>query len=407
MTHPRRGLQPEQPFSAALTDSRERVPPSFAPPKLSPSRPGPVQTRQATDSSLDPPRRGSSNPNIPRTSASSPTSPRRRGAYTVRLMRHLAVLTSGGDAPGMNAAIRAVVRTAIYEGRRISGSYRGYQGLVDGAVEELGARSVANIIQRGGTILRTARCQDFYTPEGRSRAAATLRERGVDGLVVIGGDGSFRGATLLHAEHGFPVVGIPGTIDNDIYGTDVSIGFNTAMNIAVEAIDRLRDTAASHDRLFLAEVMGRHSGHIALNVGVASGAEAILVPEADLSADEIVRLIIGAQDRGKSSSIVVVAEGAYPGGALALQGAIETRCNYEVRTSILGHVQRGGSPSTRDRVLASRLGYTAVQALLAGETGVMVGVDKRGTVRVPLAEVFERKKVIDEELLHIAKVLAI
>ncbi len=327
--------------------------------------------------------------------------------YTERSMKHLAVLTSGGDAPGMNAAIRAVVRTAIYENLRVSAVYRGYQGLLDGALETLGPRSVANIIQRGGTILRTARCQAFYEPEGRAKAAETIRENRVDGLIVIGGDGSFRGAAKLNEEHGVAVIGIPGTIDNDIYGTDVSIGFNTAMNIAVEAIDRLRDTAASHDRLFLAEVMGRHSGHIALNVGLASGAEAILVPEANLSADEIVRLIIGAQERGKSSSIVVVAEGAYPGGALALQEAIRSRCNYEVRTSILGHVQRGGSPSTRDRVLASRLGYVAVQGLIGGESGVMVGVDRRGTVFVPLQEVFEKKKEIDHELFHIAKVLAI
>lgn len=327
--------------------------------------------------------------------------------YTVRLMKHLAVLTSGGDAPGMNAAIRAVVRTAIYQNLRISGIYRGYQGLLDGAIEELGARSVANIIQRGGTVLRTARCHAFHHPEGRARAVEMLRRHGIEGLVVIGGDGSFRGAAKLHEEQGFPVVGLPGTIDNDIYGTDVSIGFNTAMNIALEAIDRLRDTAASHDRLFLVEVMGRRSGHIALNVGVAAGAEAILVPEAGLSADEIVQLIIAAQERGKASSIVVVAEGAYQGGALALQKAIETRCNYEVRTTILGHVQRGGSPSTRDRVLASRLGYVAVNALARGETNVMVGVDKRGTVLVGLDEIFDKRKVLDDELLHIAKVLAI
>ena len=322
-------------------------------------------------------------------------------------MKHIAVLTSGGDAPGMNAAIRAVVRTAIYKELRVSAIYRGYQGLIDGDIEEMGPRSVANIIQRGGTILRTARCMPFFEAEGRAQAAENLRKHGIDGLVVIGGDGSFRGATKLYEEHGFPVVGIPGTIDNDIYGTDVSIGFNTAMNIALEAIDRLRDTAASHDRLFLVEVMGRKSGHIALNVGVAAGAEAILVPEAEMEAEEVVESVLHAQERGKASSIIVVAEGAYPGGAMALQKELEAKCAYEVRTSILGHMQRGGSPSTRDRVLASRLGYHAVLGLLEGESGVMVGVDKRGTVSVPLAKVFERKKVIDEELFEVAKVLAI
>ena len=322
-------------------------------------------------------------------------------------MKHIAVLTSGGDAPGMNAAIRAVVRTAVYENLRVSAVYRGYQGLIEGDIAEMGPRSVANIIQRGGTILRTARCMHFFDIEGRAQAAANLRNHDIEGLVVIGGDGSFRGASKLYEEHGVAVVGIPGTIDNDIYGTDVSIGFNTAMNIALEAIDRLRDTAASHDRLFLVEVMGRRSGHIALNVGVAAGAEAILVPESEMSAEEVVALVISAQERGKSSSIIVIAEGAYPGGAMALQQELEASCSYEIRTSILGHVQRGGSPSTRDRVLASRLGYTSVKGLLNGKSGVMVGVDKRGTVFVPLNLVFERKKKIDTQLFEIAKVLAI
>ena len=307
----------------------------------------------------------------------------------------------------MNAAIRAVVRTAIYKDLRVSAVYRGYQGLIDNDIEEMGPRSVANIIQRGGTILRTARCMPFYEAEGRAAAAENLRRQGIEGLVVIGGDGSFRGASKLYEEHGFPVVGIPGTIDNDIYGTDVSIGFNTAMNIALEAIDRLRDTAASHDRLFLVEVMGRKSGHIALNVGVAAGAEAILVPEAEMTAEEVVGLVLHAQERGKASSIIVIAEGAYEGGAIALQKQLEAKCAYEVRTSILGHMQRGGSPSTRDRVLASRLGYTAVDGLTKGKSGVMVGVDKRGTVFVPLKQVFERQKKIDWHLFEIGKVLAI
>jgi len=307
----------------------------------------------------------------------------------------------------MNAAIRAVVRTAVYEGLRISAVYRGYQGLIEGDIVEMGARSVANIIQRGGTVLRTARSKAFMEPEGRATAAARLRERDIDGLVVIGGDGSFRGAYRLFEEHAFPVVGIPATIDNDIYGTDVSIGFNTAIDVALEAVDRLRDTAASHDRLFLVEVMGRYSGHIALHVGVAGGAEAILLPEVQLGADEVADMIVAAQKRGKTSSIVVVAEGAYEGGAMNLQARIRERCGYEVRTVILGHTQRGGSPSTRDRVLASRMGFHAVRSLVEGRGGVMVGVDKRGIVHVPLKDVWELHKEIDWELIELAGVLAI
>ncbi len=319
---------------------------------------------------------------------------------------HIGVLTSGGDSPGMNAAIRAVVRTAKHDGLRVSGIYRGFQGLLDDDIEELGVRSVANIIQRGGTVLRTARCEEFYQPEGRAKAAERLRAHGIDGLVVIGGDGSFRGALALHREHGVPVTGVPATIDNDIYGTDVSIGFNTATNIALDAVDRLRDTAASHDRLFLVEVMGRHAGHIALAVGVAGGAEAILIPEAPIAAEEVADLIVAAQARGKSSSLIVVAEGAYPGGAAALQAIVEEKSGYEMRSVILGHTQRGGTPSTRDRVLASRLGFHAVRALTDGLRDVMVGTDRKSTVFAPLAEVVSNHKDIDRELLEIASVLA-
>src|SRR5680860_371283 len=246
-----------------------------------------------------------------------------------RPVTHIGVLTSGGDAPGMNAAIRAVVRTASHDGFRVSGIYRVFQGLLDDDIEELGVRSVANIIQRGGTVLRTARCEEFYQPAGRARAAERLRARGIDGLVVIGGDGSFRGAQALHEEHGVAVIGVPATIDNDIYGTDVSIGFNTATDFGVDAVDRLRDTAASHDRLFLVEVMGRRAGHIALAVGVAGGAEAILIPEVPTEAEQIADLIVAAQARGKSSSLIVVAEGAYPGGATALQKIVEEKSGYE------------------------------------------------------------------------------
>lgn len=320
---------------------------------------------------------------------------------------HLGVLTSGGDASGMNAAIRAVTRTASHDGIRTSFVYRGYQGLIEDDIREVGPRDVANIVQRGGTILRTARSAAFLTEEGRSTAAANLRARGIDSLVVIGGDGSLRGAALLEQEQGIRVIGIPGTIDNDIYGTDVTIGFNTAMNVAVEAIDRLRDTAASHDRLFLVEVMGRNSGHIALNVGVAVGAEAILIPEVRPSIEELVESLVSAASRGKTSSIVVVAEGALEGGVMGLERTISDLAHYEARTTILGHIQRGGSPSTRDRVLASRLGFMAVRELQAGSSSVMVGVDKRGTSTTSLAEVAANTKEIDFQLLEVARVLAV
>lgn len=307
----------------------------------------------------------------------------------------------------MNAAIRAVVRTAVHDGIRITGVYRGFQGLVEDDLADLGPRAVANILQRGGTVLRTARCEAFYTPEGRAAGARTLERHGIEGLIVIGGDGSFRGAQLLQEEHGIRVVGIPATIDNDINGTDVSIGFNTALDVALDAVDRLRDTAASHDRLFLIEVMGRRAGHIALSVGVAGGAEVIVVPEAPLPAEEVVRLLLKAEERGKTSSIVVVAEGAYAGGAAWLQKEIEASCGYDVRTVILGHTQRGGSPNARDRVLASRLGFHAVHTLAAGQGGVMVGTDRRDIVKIPLKELELHPKDIDRELLEVAYVLAI
>ncbi len=317
------------------------------------------------------------------------------------------MLTSGGDAPGMNAAIRAVVRTAAHDGIKVTGIQRGFLGLVEDDMAEVGPRAVANVLQRGGTVLRTARCEAFYTPEGRAVAAATLRRHDIDGLVIIGGDGSFRGAQLVQEEQGIAVVGVPATIDNDINGTDVSIGFSTALDVALDAVDRLRDTAASHDRLFLIEVMGRRAGHIALAVGVAGGAEVILVPEAPLKADEVVDLLLKAEERGKTSSIVVVAEGAYPGGATGLQKAIEDSCGFDVRTVILGHTQRGGSPNARDRVLASRLGYHAVRTLAAGQSGVMVGTNRREVVKIPLVELDDYPKDIDRELLEIAYVLAI
>ena len=321
-------------------------------------------------------------------------------------MKRLAVLTSGGDAPGMNAAIRAVVRTASYKNLDICGVIRGYRGLISGDFRPMNARSVDNITQRGGTILYSARSPEFLEPAGRAQAAEHLRAEGIDGLVVIGGNGSFQGAHLLAKEHGVRVIGVPGTIDNDIYGTDVTIGFHTAMNIALSAIDRLRDTGHSHDRLFLVEVMGRHSGHIALNVGIAGGAEEILVPEREYDIDEMLRSIAAGRKRGRSSSIIVVAEGATQGGATALEKRIEAASGYEVRTSVLGHVQRGGAPSTRDRVLAARLGYHAVIALMEGQSDVMVGVDKRDTVFVPLQDTWEKQKELEWHLYDINKILA-
>jgi 6-phosphofructokinase 1 len=322
------------------------------------------------------------------------------------LMKHIAVLTSGGDAPGMNAAIRAIVRTAAHNDLRVSGIYHGYQGLIDEKIIELGTRNVTNIIQLGGTILRTARSELFFKAEGRALAAQVLEKRGIDGLLVIGGDGSFRGASQLYKEHGVPIIGIPGTIDNDIFGTELSIGFNTAINVGLEFVDRLRDTAASHDRLFLVEVMGRDSGNLALHVGLAGGADAIIIPEHNLQVGEAAELVMQAEKRGKSSSIVVVAEGAYEGGVLALQEAVRKRSELEVRSSILGHVQRGGSPSTQDRILASRLGYEAVLSLKAGKAGVMIGVDKSETVFPPLSTVGANKKEIDWHLVRIAQVVA-
>lgn len=322
-------------------------------------------------------------------------------------MKHIAVLTSGGDAPGMNAAVRAVVRTATFHKIKISGIDRGYQGLIDNKIKELGPRDVANTIQHGGTVLRSARCKEFYNKEGRVKGAENLKKRNIDGVVVIGGDGSFRGAHCLYEEHGIAVVGVPGTIDNDIAGAKVTIGFDTAMNTALEAADKIKDTAASHDRLFLVEVMGRSSGEIALNVGIASGAEIILVPEVSFTLDEITKKLNALIEKGKSSSIVVVAEGAYKGGAMALSQDLQEQTSYEVRTTILGHIQRGGSPSTSDRVLASQLGYFAVQALLESKSDVMIGEAESKMVTTPLKNTWEKKKNINSDLYEISEVLAI
>lgn len=289
-------------------------------------------------------------------------------------IRRIGVLTSGGDSPGMNAAIRAVVRSAIASGVEVMGIQRGYAGLLENQIHPMGASSVANIIQRGGTILRTSRCPEFTKAPGRKKAAEVLRAQGIDALVVIGGDGSYRGAYALHQEQRFPVMGLPGTIDNDINGTDDTIGFDTAINTGIELIDKIRDTASSHDRLFLVEVMGRHSGQIALHTGVGGGAETIVVPEVKTSLKEICEQVERGVRRGKTSSIIVVAEGCQFGGADAL-GKLLKKEGYSPRVAILGHTQRGGSPTAHDRMLASTLGAASVYALLSGKKEGMIGTD--------------------------------
>jgi 6-phosphofructokinase 1 len=288
-------------------------------------------------------------------------------------IKNIAVLTSGGDAPGMNAAIRAVVRAGIYYDLNVFGVLRGYEGLINGDFIPMERKSVANIIQRGGTILKTARSDEFRTVEGRKKAYEQLIKQGIDALVVIGGDGTFTGANLFTAEFDFPVIGLPGTIDNDLAGTDFTIGYDTAINTVVNAIDKIRDTAESHDRLFIVEVMGRDSGLIALRSGIGVGAEAIMIPEANMGVQGLItRLEIGRKD--KSSKIIIVAEGDEIGGAFNVGEVLkENFPNYDIRVSVLGHIQRGGKPSCMDRVLASRFGVSAVEALLQGRSGDMVG----------------------------------
>jgi 6-phosphofructokinase 1 len=307
----------------------------------------------------------------------------------------------------MNAAIRAVVRTAIYHGAEIYGIERGYQGLIDGRIQQLGARSVSGIVNRGGTMLYTARCKAFYEPEGRAAAAKQLETHGIEGLVVIGGDGSYRGAQTLHEEHGIACIGMPGTIDNDIGGTDFTIGYDTALNTAVEAIDRIRDTAASHDRVFFVEVMGRHSGYLAMMSGIAGGAEEILVPETPSNIDQLVENLRQARAKGKTSSIVVVAEGDDAGKAIDIMNKVQEIAQFpDVRAAVIGHLQRGGSPSAFDRILASRLGVRAVEALLDGETGKMAGISANNVVLRPLSEAWECRTQFDPTFLRVARVLS-
>lgn len=321
-------------------------------------------------------------------------------------LKKIAVLTSGGDAPGMNAAIRSVVRSALYNNIQVAGVQSGYQGLLQNKIFDMQAGSVANIIQRGGTILKSGRCPEFHKPENRAIGAQNLRHAGVEALVVIGGDGTFNGGHLLATEHGFRLVGIPGTIDNDIFGTEETIGFDTALNTALEAIDRIRDTAASHDRLFIVEVMGRDSGFIAIDVGVAGGAEEVFIPETMANVDQAIQSIKRGMARGKSSSILVAAEGQKVGRAYDLAEQIRRRVGFDAKVCVLGHIQRGGPPTARDRILASRLGFAAVRVLQQGMTDVMVGVQNNQVVSVSLKESTTKKRRVPNELIELAQLLA-
>jgi len=324
-------------------------------------------------------------------------------------IKRIGLLTSGGDAPGMNAAVRAVVRTCAFYNIKSVGIYRGYDGLIKGDFEELDARSVKGIINKGGTILKSSRSNEFKTLEGRKIAYTNLRDNEIDALVVIGGDGTFSGALVFNKEFNFPIIGVPGTIDNDIYGTSSTLGFDTALNTAVDVIDKIRDTASSHNRLFFVEVMGRDAGHIALNVGIGAGAEEILIPEEDLGLDRLLTSLKRSKKAGKTSSIVVVSEGDKTGkNVFELKDYVEENMpEYEVRVSVLGHVQRGGSPSCFDRVLASRMGVKAVESLIEGETNVMVGLLKGEIKLTPFEKTIKLKAEISTNLIRVSDIVTI
>jgi len=322
-------------------------------------------------------------------------------------IKKIGVFTSGGDSPGMNAAIRSVVRTCAYMKVDCVGIYRGYQGMIEGDFKPMDARSVNNIINKGGTILKSARCDDFRSAEGRKMAYEQLKAEGIDAFVVIGGDGSFTGAMIFNQEYGFPVIGIPGTIDNDIFGTSFTLGFDTALNTVVDCIDKIRDTASSHNRLFFVEVMGRDVGHIALNAGVGAGAEEILIPEEDRGLDRLLESLKRSKLSGKSSSIVVVAEGDKTGkNVFELKDYVEKHLPiYDVRVSVLGHMQRGGAPSCYDRVLASRMGVRAVEALLDGQTNLMVGVRDNKLILTPIDKAIKGQSKMDKELIRVSEIM--
>ena len=320
----------------------------------------------------------------------------------------IGILTSGGDAPGMNAAIRAVTRSAIYNGLQVKGIYRGYKGLVTGEIQEFKTQNVSNIIQLGGTILKTARCKEFKPPEGRKAAYENMQKEGIDALVVIGGDGSLTGARILAQEFDVPCIGLPGTIDNDLYGTDTTIGYDTALNTILDAVDKIRDTATSHERLFFVEVMGRDAGFLALNGAIAAGAEAAIIPEFNTEVDQLEEFIKNGFRKSKSSSIVLVAESEITGGAMHYAERVKNEYpQYDVRVTILGHLQRGGRPTAHDRIIASRMGVASIQALLEGQRNVMIGIENDKIVYVPFTKAIKNDKPIDRELVNVLKELSI
>lgn len=320
----------------------------------------------------------------------------------------IGILTSGGDAPGMNAAIRAVTRSAIFAGWKVFGIYRGYEGLINGDIKEFTSESVSSTIQRGGTILKTARCDEFRTPEGRAKAWTNIQKFGIDALVIIGGNGSLSGAVELAREYDIRVIGLPGTIDNDLYGTDSTIGYDTALNTIVECVDKIRDTATSHDRIFFVEVMGRDAGFLAQNSAIAAGAEAAIIPEDRTDIDQLAQFIGRGIRKSKNSSIVLVSESKKGGGAMHYAERVRKEYpEYDVRVTILGHLQRGGTPSAYDRILASRLGVAAVEALKEGQRNVMIGVKNDQIVYVPIGRAVKYDKPIDPELLNVLTVLSI
>ena len=321
-------------------------------------------------------------------------------------IKSIGVLTSGGDAPGMNAAIRAVTRAAIFEGWKVYGIYRGWEGLIMGDIKEFTSSSVSNTIQRGGTILKTARSEEFRTKEGRAKAAANIKKFGLDALVVIGGNGSLEGAQVLAREYDIPVIGLPGTIDNDLYGTDSTIGYDTALNTIMECVDKIRDTASSHDRIFFVEVMGRDAGFLTQNSAIAAGAEAAIIPEDQTDIDQLATFIGRGIRKSKNSSIVLVSE--KDGGAMHYAERVRQEYpQYNVKVSILGHLQRGGSPTAYDRILASRLGVASIEALKEGQRNIMVGIKNDQIVYVPISRAVKMDKPIDKELINVLSILSI
>lgn len=322
-------------------------------------------------------------------------------------IKTIGVLTSGGDAPGMNAAIRAVTRAAIFNGWKVKGIYRGYEGLINREIEELTTESVSNTIQRGGTFLKTARSKDFMTPEGRKVAYDNMIGEGIDALVVIGGNGSLAGAEIFAKEYDVPCIGLPGTIDNDLYGTDQTIGYDTALNTIMQCVDKIRDTATSHDRIFFVEVMGRDAGFLAQNSAIATGAEAAIIPEDQTDVDQLAQFISRGIRKSKNSSMVLVSESPKCGAEHYAERVNKEYPGYDVRVSILGHLQRGGSPSAFDRILASRMGVAAIEALKEGQRNVMIGIEDDEIVYVPFARAIKNDKPISKELIHVLDILSI